>query len=214
MSNIKNTSYKVIVDKVDDADHDNINVENGSMHYVKEGVNKGLYFHLDDVAQQVPINSSYVHGWASYADTVWTEASPFTILAGNTAVVDNNANNKIEVQLPRGVLSFYDEINNKITPENEGDAYSISFRFNAKSSANNDRFDVFLDINAVTGAIIRETKSFNKGVGVEQSFNINFTVFSLDTFVLNGGKITITAEAGNLSLYRIVYVIVRTHKGV
>jgi hypothetical protein len=214
MSNIKNTSYKVIVDKVDDADHDNINVENGSMHYIKEGVNKGLYFHLDDIAQQVPINSSYVHGWANYADSVWTEQSPFSILAGNTAVLDNNANTNIEAYLPIGVSTFYDGLNNKILAENIGDSYTISVRFRAKTSINNDYFDIGLDIGGLMNFILTESKVFHKGINEEQIFNITFVVFSLNTFVVNGGQIKISAKTGNLSIYDIDYLIVRTHKGV
>jgi hypothetical protein len=213
MSNIKNTSYKVIVDKVDDADHDNINVENGSMHYIKEGVNKGLYFHLDDIAQQVPINSSYVHGWANYADSVWTEQSPFSILAGNTAVLDNNANTNIEAYLPIGVSTFYDGLNNKILAENIGDSYTISVRFRAKTSINNDYFDIGLDIGGPLNFILTESKVFHKGINEEQIFNITFVVFSLNTFVVNGGQIKISAKTGNLSIYDIDYLIVRTHKG-
>jgi hypothetical protein len=213
MSNIKNTSYKVIVDKVDDADHDNINVENGSMHYIKEGVNKGLYFHLDDIAQQVPINSSYVHGWANYADSVWTEQSPFSILAGNTAVLDNNANTNIEAYLPIGVSTFYDGLNNKILAENIGDSYTISVRFRAKTSINNDYFDIGLDIGGLMNFILTESKVFHKGINEEQIFNITFVVFSLNTFVVNGGQVKISAKTGNLSIYDIDYLIVRTHKG-
>jgi hypothetical protein len=213
MSNIKNTSYKVIVDKVDDADHDNINVENGSMHYIKEGVNKGLYFHLDDIAQQVPINSSYVHGWANYADSVWTEQSPFSILAGNTAVLDNNANTNIEAYLPIGVSTFYDGLNNKILAENIGDSYTISVRFRAKTSINNDYFDIGLDIGGPMNFILTESKVFHKGINEEQIFNITFVVFSLNTFVVNGGQVKISAKTGNLSIYDIDYLIVRTHKG-
>lgn len=213
MATFKNTSYSVIVDRVDDSEHGSINVENGSMHYVANGTNKGLWFHLDGQPNRVTTNSSAIHGWASYADTVWTAGSPFSILAGNSAVLDNNANNKIEVGLPIGVSTFYDEVNNKILSENVGDAYSLSIRFKAKSSANNAYFDVSMDIGAPSGSIIAETKTFPKGLNTEHNFNLNFSYFTLDTFVANGASINIGAFVGDLSIYNIVYVITRTHKG-
>jgi hypothetical protein len=213
MATFTNTSYKVIVDKVENDQHGVINIEDGSMHYVPSGENKGLWFHLDGQPNLVTTSSSSIHGWANYADSVWTEQSPFSILAGNTAVLDNNANTNIEAYLPIGVSTFYDGLNNKILAENIGDSYTISVRFRAKTSINNDYFDIGLDIGGTLNFILTESKVFHKGINEEQIFNITFVVFSLNTFVVNGGQIKISARTGNLSIYDIDYLIVRTHKG-
>lgn len=213
MATFTNTSYKVIVDRVENEKHGIIDVEDGSMHYVPNGENKGLWFHLDGQPNLVTTSSSLIHGWASYADSVWTEQSPFSILSGNTAVLDNNANTNIETYLPIGVSTFYDGLNNKILVENIGDSYTISIRFRAKTSDNNDFFDIGLDVGGTQNLILTETKLFHKGADTEQVFNLTFVVFSLNTFVANGGQIKISANTGNLSIYDINYLIVRTHKG-
>jgi hypothetical protein len=44
MESCKDTTYRVRVDKVDSDRHNFINIEDGSMHYVAEGSNKGLWF--------------------------------------------------------------------------------------------------------------------------------------------------------------------------
>jgi hypothetical protein len=104
-------------------------------------------------------------------------------------------------------------LNNKILAENIGDSYTISVRFRAKTSINNDYFDIGLDIGGLMNFILTESKVFHKGINEEQIFNITFVVFSLNTFVVNGCQVKISAKTGNLSIYDIDYLIVRTHKG-
>lgn len=153
-------------------------------------------------------------GWAQYIDTTATIGSPLTIAEGVTATFTNNANTVIDSQKPVGVTTFFDSATQKITPQKDGDAYSISLRFKAKASVLNAYFDVLLDIGGTQGIISQETCIFTRAANIEQRFDVDLTVFSADTFVANGGALTINAISGDLEIYGINFLIVRTHEAI
>lgn len=151
-------------------------------------------------------------GWARYLDTVYTTGSPLSIANGVRAVLTNNANNKIETQLPFGVTSFFNETTQKILAENNGDAYTLSIRFKARMSVNNGYFDIDLDIGGAQGIISQESLVFTRNANTEQKFDIDLSVFSGSTFVTNGGTLRITPLNGNIEIYDISFVLIRLHK--
>lgn len=150
-------------------------------------------------------------GWANYADTQYTVSSPFSVAGGTTVTLPNNAGTTINTYIPTGVTSFYNSATSKITPNTLGDAYTINVRFSAKTSMNNDFLEVGIDIGNPT-TVTAETKPFLKGANNEQKFNFVFPVFSLATFLANGGLIKVTSGSGTLSIYNITYFITRTYK--
>lgn len=151
-------------------------------------------------------------GWAIYTDNAKTVGAPLVINAGVTTTITNNAATSIITQLPVGVTSFYDSVNSKITPQNDGDFYAINIRFTASSSSTNGLFDLSLDIGSPMNIIMTETRILNKGIGAAQRININFLIYSGSTFVTNGGLIKLNSITGNTSIYDITYNISRLHK--
>lgn len=151
-------------------------------------------------------------GWGRYLDSTYTSGSPLSISSGVRATLTNNAVSKLETQLPTGVTTFFDETIQKIIAINDGDAYTMSIRFKAKMSVNNGYFDIDLDIGGTQGVISQESIVFTRGSGTEQRFDIDLTVFSGATFVSNGGTLSVTPQNGNMDIYDISFVIVRTHK--
>jgi hypothetical protein len=135
-----------------------------------------------------------------------------SILSGVRATLTNNAVSKIETQLPIGVTTFFNETTQKITAINDGDAYTMSIRFKAVMSVNSGYFDIDLDIGGTQGIISQESIVFTRGAGTEQRFDIDLTVFSGATFVANGGTLSVTPKNGDMDIYDISFVIVRTHK--
>lgn len=150
-------------------------------------------------------------GWASYSTTTYTNASPFTVSPNTTVTLPNNANNSITSDLPLGVTAFYNGTTNKITPVAIGDAYTVNVRFKATSTGalGNDYLELGLDIGSGS-PVIKETQFF-RGMGVEQYFNFVLPVFSLSTFVTNGGTLQITSHNGTLNIYDISYYINRNY---
>jgi hypothetical protein len=152
-------------------------------------------------------------GWAVYVDSLLTSVAPLVINQGVSSILTNNSATSVTSYLPTGVTSFYDPINNKITPKAVGDYYSFSIRFKAKNSNLNGVFDIGFDVGGALGVIFKETVIFAKGADTEQEFNIVINGFSLDTFVPNGGIPKITSIVGAMSIYTVTYQIVRIHKG-
>ncbi len=151
-------------------------------------------------------------GWGRYLDSTYTIGSPLSISSGVRATLTNNAVSKLETQLPTGVTTFFNETTQKIIAINDGDAYTMSIRFKAEMSVNNGYFDIDLDIGGTQGIISQESIVFTRGSGTEQRFDIDLTVFSGSTFVANGGTLSVTPQNGNMDIYDISFVIVRTHK--
>ena len=56
-------------------------------------------------------------------------------------------------------------------------------------------------------------KLFVKAANTEQEFIVNFQYYSGATFIANRGKIEITADKGDLSIYDITILPTRIHKG-
>jgi hypothetical protein len=73
--------------------------------------------------------------------------------------------------------------------------------------------DVGINIGGALNVISAETLLFSKGSNTEQRFDIDLSYFTGTTFIANGGTIEFTPVNGDLEIYDIVIVIIRTHKG-
>ena len=76
-------------------------------------------------------SSSAESGWAQYSDGQNTSASPLIIPQGSRVKLSNDASSIIDSQLPDGVVSFYDSVSQKITPDGIGDSYMLRVNFKA-----------------------------------------------------------------------------------
>lgn len=153
-------------------------------------------------------------GWAQYSDSQYTSGSPLVVTEGNTAVITNNANSIINSQLPFGVTSLYDSATNKITPDKSGDAYMIRIDFTAFSSSQSGLATLELDIGAPQNEILRRGFTFPKGAGLANAIELSTStlVYTLDTFLANGGSVELRSDEGNTSVFDITFVISRIHK--
>ncbi|HMA78474.1 MAG TPA: hypothetical protein VKP88_05100, partial [Candidatus Paceibacterota bacterium] len=153
-----------------------------------------------------------VTGWAEYSDTEYTEGSPLAVTEGTTVDLPNNSGSIIDDHLPTGVSSLYD--GTVITPDTVGDSYELAIRFKTKSSINDGAVRVSVNIGGAIGEITADSRRLNKGSSEENTIQINFSIYSLSTFIANGGTVKFEAVAGNQSVYGIRYIITRTHKGI
>lgn len=152
-------------------------------------------------------------GWEQITDAAYTSGSPLVILNGVTGKIQTGTVTKIQTQLPTGVSSFWNETTDKLVAVNNGDAFTLSLRFKAFMSVTNGLADVAIDIGGTLDGISNETIVFSKGSGVEQKFDIDLSYFTGTTFIANGGIIEVKPLNGDISIYDIVLVIFRTHKG-
>jgi len=155
-------------------------------------------------------------GWQQVIDTTYTVGSPLTIAQGVTGKIQTGTITTIDTQLPTGVTSFWDNTTDKLIAVNNGDAFTLSLRFKAKMNTLSGYFDANLDIGvgAPIDPISSESVLFTRAANTEQSFDIDLSYFTGTTFISNGGEIQIVPINGDIEIYDIRLVIIRTHKGV
>jgi len=152
-------------------------------------------------------------GWEQITDATYTVGSPLAIAQGVTGKIETGTVTKIQTQLPTGVTTFWDTKTDKLLAVNDGDAFTLSLRFKAKMNVINGYFDVNLNIGGALGKVSNETAVFTRTANIEQKFDIDFSYFTGTTFITNGGTIEIVPTNGDIVIYDIVLVIIRTHKG-
>lgn len=154
-------------------------------------------------------------GWADYADTQYTEGSPFSVAGDTDTLLPNNAGNIVDFQKPSDVATFYDGA--AITGRN-GDGLLFTFEFKAKpTNVNTTEIQIWIDITGGTGTPANLTRlydrleTFDKGVGVEKNVTYAIGAYTLGTWEANGGVVNVRAN-GACEIYDVRYVLTRTHK--
>ena len=149
-------------------------------------------------------------GWVLYGDNQYTSGSPLVVTSGTEIDFPNNAATIINSSAPVGA-SFYN--GTKITPDNEGDAYTISVRMMAAASVPDGALDMSFDIgDGITpNVIIGDSRRLVKGAGNFQPITFDFTIFTGATAVANGVQIKFEAVTGDISVYDINFMVQRTY---
>lgn len=151
-------------------------------------------------------------GWAQYRDTQYTEGSPFVVFQGQTLSLPNNAGQSIETQLPEGSTGFYN--GTRLTPDANGDSYGFRVSFTVSCSVVNGAFATSLDISAAGDGsfeIYSRASSTLRGANNPQDYVFSTDIYTLDTFLANGGLPRFEAIAGDCSIYNINYNIFKQH---
>lgn len=130
-------------------------------------------------------------GWAEFRDTQHTDASRQSLLANQDNKVTINSGATILSQAPTGGEGLWDIVDNKIRPIKIGDSYNVRVDFKAAISSNDGFFEFSVNIGGAIGVALAELKVFPKGQGVVHNFSIDFPIYTLDTFVANGGELII-----------------------
>lgn len=157
--------------------------------------------------------TSSTTGWAQYVDTVYTVSNKFVIAQGSTLDLPNNAGTVIDTYLPEGVSTFYNSGTTKIMPAAIGDFYTIRINFSVSNDNVNGLAELDLDIGGAQGVILRRNITFPKGANTEIPYSSTNLIFTLDTFVANGGQLQIASDTGDTSIWDIQYVIARGGAG-
>lgn len=150
-------------------------------------------------------------GWAQYSDDQYTSVSPLTIAAGDTVTVFNNVASSITTDLPIGIDSLWNRTDSTIIAQNVGDAYTIRIDFIAENSSNDGYFDWGIDIGGTQNFILQDTYMFPKGQNTPHKYSVTHSIYTLNTFIANGGKIKIIGGVGTTEIYDVDFVITRVH---
>lgn len=151
-------------------------------------------------------------GWEQISDTQYTPSNRLQINTNNRTKIPNNAGSVINSQLPDGVISFWDSANNKLAPDRVGDFYLGRLTFNATPNKNNSSALIELDIGGTQGVIYSTTENFVRGAGNPQQIVVSLPIYTLGTFVQNGGEFYFTGSE-RFFLDTISIVIFRAFRG-
>lgn len=198
-------------------------------NFVGDGTNATGYSPLDE-EWAVSLTNTGINpsdrllpaGWQFVSDG---ETSPSTISVTTTPTkiqIDSLGGTSNNAYLPksiRGTGSLWDATNDKITPITEGDAYDIRLQVGINSTSGGaNALTLVLDIGSIpdgTGGansiiIATDTKTV-KGVGTPVIFS--FPIFSLATFIANGGSFFLASNSGTVTISSRALTIVRTTSG-
>lgn len=152
---------------------------------------------------------STITGWGAYNDTQYTSGSPLSIIADTDTLFPNNAGAVIESQKPSDVTTFYD---GSVITGRSGDGALITIDLIATpTSVATTALEIWFDIGGAVGELYRRIVTFPKGNGIPRPINFTTSVYTLDTWEINGATVYVRAN-GPVDLYNIRYVITRTHK--
>lgn len=179
-------------------------VANAGEVYIADGAGSGAWTLLSTLTD--------VNGWAYYKDD--TTAQTFTTTP-TKLTIDGLGSTTETSYLPSGVAGLWDSTGNIITPENVGDSYNIRLDLpitNVSGSAT--ELTVQLDIGGgatPSTVIFEQTLSIASGSGTTASVTIG--LFSLATFVANGGQIFLNTDANTVDITAPAIFIDRVNKG-
>jgi hypothetical protein len=156
-------------------------------------------------ALKLAINALYdERGWGNYGDDA---AASIALSTSETKLLINGLGSGTdESELPGGlsnVSSLWSTASNFISPEAIGDSYDIriDLTISAKSGQANE-LTLQLDIGGNSGSstvvVNEDTRSLNKTAPFKVSFTL--PIYTLATFVTNGGQIWLKTDAGTATV--------------
>ena len=146
----------------------------------------------------------YGSGWGFYVDS---ETAPATQTFNATAskLQIDGAGGGNTSYLPReirGVSDLWDTTNDKILPVNLGDAYSIRIDMTVTGETQNPNNIILqLDIGGgATPSIVIVDSYISTGKGTPYTLSVAFPIFCLSNFIINGGQLFISTDAGAITV--------------
>lgn len=159
-----------------------------------------------------------VNGWGNYSDAETTPATQTFNTTASKLQIDGGGSSTNENYLPleiKGSDSLWDIANDKITPINIGDSYSVRLDFEVTGETGSPTdITIQLDIGGdVTPTIPIVTRYSTAGKSTPYNVSIAFPIFCLSTFKTNGGQIFIDVDTGSITVASRGIFITRLSSG-
>jgi len=207
MRAIKNTAYKVHVQRETDDEINSVNIEQGAMMVS----NTGLYMGYNDnnvrVYPQYP--TSQALGWARYDDDQYTSANKFSLADGVPVIIPNNAANIVRSNVG---FDYYNSTTKRVIADNANDTYMFTVVFKCSAAnANQTLIDInFKGENGTPYDRITGEVQFTKGNDLEHNYHQVFQYYADSNFVNNGSWWEIESTGGTAKIWDIIYFIQKT----
>ena len=146
------------------------------------------------------------YGWATYKDSQYTDASPYTIPTNTQTVIPNNATNKVEV-LPTGVTTFYNPTNQKYLLADSDGFYSVRVRF--KVTASSQQTFLNLSMSKDTTEIPYSEDKILRGDSLIQNVHFETVVYGDSALASNGLTISVKTYDRAVNIYNIEVTVAK-----
>ncbi len=136
-------------------------------------------------------------GWVNLADSQYTPAAPLVIAAGVRTQLTVNALGAATNRTYANGLHVDVWSGNVFRPAVLGETYKIRWTATVShdGAGTAEYATLEMDIGGSVGVTAAKRISLTKGVGVEDKLSLDFTLFCLDTFGKNGGRLYLTPSA-------------------
>ena len=146
------------------------------------------------------------YGWATYKDSQYTDASPYTIPINTQVVIPNNSTNKVEV-LPTGVTTFYNPTNQKYLLADSDGFYSVRVRF--KVTASSQQTFLNLSMSKDTTEIPYSEDKILRGDSLIQNVHFETVVYGDSALASNGLTISVKTYDRAVNIYNIEVTVAK-----
>lgn len=166
----------------------------------------------------VSLRANQGGGWSMHTDATYNaddgDNNKLAIADGvrTKLTIDNaGADTNTTYAPPDGAI--WDTGTNTLLPTITGAAYDLRLTMYASyDSGASAHIDMELDIGGSIGTIYHVHELFAKGAGETNEMGWSLPIFTLGTFVANGGTIYITPEGSNVKIWDIKLMITQTFK--
>lgn len=133
-------------------------------------------------------------GWADYTDSTYTTGSPQSLPAGVATKVENDGATKQEQELPFGISSLWDPVENAIPALVAGSGIILTFETTIRRVSGTGRweFDAFIDIGIPVELFVRSI-ALDNGTD-DKHITFSTGAYTLNNWVTNGGSVYIRPE--------------------
>lgn len=152
------------------------------------------------------VNKSFQNrGWYQVSDTTQTSGSPTTFSAGVRTAITINEDSIISGYGPENTTYSDFVATNKVYSTALGDVINVRLSFKCVFGTNQNEVEIELDIGGAQGTIWENSRRLNRGSGQVNRITENIFVYTLSTFLANGGTIYLTfdsdADVYDISLF-------------
>lgn len=155
------------------------------------------------------INKAFQNtGWVSINDTTYTDVSPQAFLADTPKQLLINADSTITTYLPKNTVlaDWFDS--SLIQGHQLGDIIAVRLSFLCTFGTTQNEVEIELDIGGSQGVIWGRSVRLNRGSGQVNRVTETMELFTLGTFLANGGQINMMFDV-NTDVYDINLLIIR-----
>jgi len=150
--------------------------------------------------------------WARYDDTQYTTSSFLSVaVADGEVTLPNNGGYSITTHL-HSDIQFYNSGSRRVYAENEGDVYTMTVTFKAKTANTNVAW-MRIQFDSTGPTIYRRVGKdlfFGKGNDVWHDYHEVFQFYADTDFVTSGNQWKIKAYEATVDISNVIYFIQRT----